>query len=148
MRVAFTFILVASNDAAFLLHAQKPPPNPCTAATCTPVFYAGLNNSQCYRIPSIVATHAGTLLAFAENRLNGCGDQGTHNLVVRRSSDDGKTWGPLVTVFEGVTPCPGCPAAVSNPNPVEVLFPNGTRAVLLMFDTMNNPSSAHHGLDM
>ena len=92
--------------------------------------------------------NGGGPVAFAENRLDGCGDQGKHNLVVRRSADEGKTWGPLVTVFEGVTPCPGCPAAVSNPNPVEVTFPNGTRAVLLLFDTMNNPSAAHHGLDM
>ena len=124
------------------------PPDPCTAATCTPVFYPGLNNSKCFRIPSIIATHTGMLLGFAENRLNGCGDQGTHALVVRRSTDNGKTWGPLITAFEGVVPCKGCPAAVSNPNPVEVLFPNGTRAVLLLFDTMKNPSAAHHGLDM
>ena len=90
----------------------------------------------------------GTLLAFAENRINGCGDQGTHNLVVRRSTDMGRTWGELITVFKGVIPCPGCPAAVSNPNPVEVTLPNSTRAVLLAFDTMNNPSASHHGLDM
>lgn len=62
--------------------------------------------------------------------------------------DDGASWGPLVTVFKGVTPCPGCPAAVSNPNPVEVKLAGGEYAVLLAFDTMNNPSPAHHGLDM
>lgn len=128
--------------------SAQPPPNPCTAAECTPIFYPGLNGSQCYRIPSIIATHRGTLLAFAENRLGGCGDQGTHNLVVRRSSDNGATWGPLITVFAGVVPCPGCPAAVSNPNPVEVTFPNGTRSILLAFDTMNNPRPWSHGLDM
>lgn len=42
----------------------------------------------------------------------------------------------------------GSVAAVSNPNPVEVRFPNGTYSILLAFDTMNNPSAAHHGLDM
>ena len=35
----------------------KPPPNPCTAANCIPVFYPGLNGSHCYRIPSIIQTH-------------------------------------------------------------------------------------------
>merc|ERR1712032_1727377 len=42
----------------------------------------------------------------------------------------------------------GCPAAISNPNPVEVLLENGSRAVLLHYDTMNNPSLKKHGLDM
>ena len=53
----------------------------------------------------------------------------------------------MITAVVGETPCPGCPAAVSNPNPVEVTFPNGTKLILLAFDTMNNPSAAHHGLD-
>ena len=60
----------------------------------------------------------------------------------------GRTWGALITVFVGVQPCPGCPAAVSNPNPLEVTLENSTRAILLAFDTMNNPSASHHGLDM
>ena len=78
-----------------------------------------------------------------------CGDNGKHHaLVMRRSADNGATWGPMSTVVEGTVPCPGCPAAISNPNPVEVEFPNGTRAILLAYDTMNNPNAAHHGLDM
>ena len=84
---------------------------------------------------------AGTLLAFAENRIKGCGDQGTHDLVLRRSSDGGETWGPLITAFVGVTPCPGCPAAVSNPNPVEVTFANGSKAVLLVRPSPTPPTS-------
>ena len=72
--------------------AARAPPNPCTGAVCTPLFYPGLNGSKCYRIPSIIATHRGTLLAFAENRLGGCGDQGAHNLVLRRSEDGGASW--------------------------------------------------------
>jgi hypothetical protein len=139
--------------ALFAFHSTRlglddgAPPNPCTHAECVPVFYSGLNGSRCYRIPSIIQTHKGTLLAFAENRLTGCGDGGQHTLVVRRSLDFGLSWGPMITAVRGETPCPGCPAAVSNPNPVEVTFPNGTRSILLAFDTMNNPSAAHHGLD-
>jgi sialidase-1 len=144
--VAFTLLNYTSTAISYVSSAT-PPSNPCTDATCVPVFYPGLNGSECYRIPTIIKTHTGTLLAFSENRLNGCGDQGTHNLVVRRSADSGHTWGPLITVVVGETPCPGCPAAVSNPNPVEVTLGNGTRALLLAFDTMNNPSAAHHGLD-
>ena len=43
--------------------APPPPPDPCTVAECTPVFYPGLNGSKCFRIPSIISTHKGTLLA-------------------------------------------------------------------------------------
>merc|ERR1712216_455529 len=87
--------------------------------------------------------------AFAENRVSDCGDDGAnHDLVVRRSHDLGQTWGPLITVKHGVAPCPACPAAISNPNPVEVKLPDGSSKILLHYDTMNNPSPAKHGLDM
>lgn len=145
MRANFLLnVLVSQEDS----ESAGLPSNPCTPASCVPVFYSGLNNSKCYRIPSIIKTHKGTLLALAESRIDGCGDQGRHDLVARRSTDLGKTWGTLITVFVGVAPCPGCPPAVSNPYPVAVTLRDGTSAVLLAFDTMNNPSSAHHGLDM
>lgn len=123
------------------------PQGPCEG--CTAVFYAGLNDSKCFRIPAVIKTHTGTLLAFAENRVHDCGDNGDHHsIVVRRSHDQGKTWGPLILVQQGKPPCKDCPPAISNPNPVEVKFPDGTYKVLLHFDTMNNPSPARHGLDM
>lgn len=82
-------------------------------------------------------------------RISDCGDNGKlHDLVLRRSTDNGQTWGPMLLVRKGTVPCSGCPAAVSNPNPVEVTFPDGSKKVLLHFDTMNNPSLARHGLDM
>lgn len=79
------------------------------------------------------------------------GDNGQeHDLVLRRSEDEGATWGDMIVVQEGQVPCPGCPAAISNPNPVEVVFPDNTSKILLHYDTMNNPSptTEHHGLDM
>lgn len=114
-----------------------------------PVFYAGLNGSKCFRIPTVLRLHSKVLLAFAENRVTDCGDNGKrHDLVLRRSTDNGATWGALILVAPGIVPCPGCPAAISNPNPVEIVRKDGTRVVLLHYDTMNNPNAQHHGLDM
>jgi len=143
-----------SRDAqvhAALVDAGCAPPSPAPAPIfpgAVPVFYPGLGGSKCFRIPTIIKTSAGTLLAFAENRETSCGDNGKHSLVLRRSLDNGTSWGAMQTVMVGPVPCPGCPAAVSNPNPVEVTLPDGRKAVLLHYDTMNNPSKAKHGLDM
>mmetsp|Transcript_22604 Transcript_22604/g.51725 ORF Transcript_22604/g.51725 Transcript_22604/m.51725 type:complete len:387 (+) Transcript_22604:59-1219(+) len=120
---------------------------PCPG--CLAVFHPGLNGSRCYRIPMILKTQAGTLLAVAENRINGCGDNGgRHDLVARRSTDNGQTWGELILVYRAQVPCPNCPDATSNPNLVEVDFHNGSSAILMHFDTLNNPDVVHHGLDM
>ena len=135
--------------------APQPPPPPsplrpgeAPCEGCTAVFYAGLNGSKCFRIPSIIKTSKGTLLAFSENRITDCGDNGPHHdLVVRRSTSNGATWGPMSIAVKGTVPCPGCPAAVSNPNPVEVKLADGSMAVLLAYDTMNNPSPTKHGMD-
>eukprot|EP00971_Amphidinium_carterae_P046118 907758-Amphidinium_carterae.1 len=55
----------------------------------------------------------------------------------------------MTTIYRGEKdPCPGCPAATSNPNPVEVKLADGSWAVLLHFDTKNTASIEHHGVDM
>lgn len=51
-----------------------------------------------FRIPTMVITNSGTILAFAEGRRNGPEDEGDIDIVLKRSTDKGKTWGPLITV--------------------------------------------------
>jgi len=77
----------------------------------TTVFHAGLANTTCYRIPSIVQTGTGTLVAFAEARVGSCGDSAVHTLASRRSTDHGKTWASVVTAAGNVKT-----ALVGNPN--------------------------------
>ncbi|MFB9832624.1 exo-alpha-sialidase [Actinoallomurus acaciae] len=55
----------------------------------------------CFRIPAIVRANDGTLLAFAEGRVNDCADSGDIDVVLKRSTDDGRTWGPLQVVLPG-----------------------------------------------
>jgi sialidase-1 len=64
------------------------------------VFVSGRGGYHTYRIPSIVRTNEGTLLAFCEGRKTGRGDHGDLDLVLRRSKDDGKTWEPMTLVYE------------------------------------------------
>lgn len=58
------------------------------------VFPPGLNGVARYRIPGIVVTPKGTILAYAEARRNDSRDYGEIEVHLRRSDDGGKTWGP------------------------------------------------------
>jgi sialidase-1 len=60
--------------------------------TQTPVYRAGEGGYHTYRIPSLLATGNGTLLAFCEGRKNSSSDTGDIDLLVKRSFDNGKTW--------------------------------------------------------
>lgn len=58
------------------------------------VFPPGLNGIARYRIPGIVVTPKGTVLAYAEARKNDSADWGEIEIHLRRSPDGGKTWEP------------------------------------------------------
>ena len=76
-----------------------------------PIFTAGEGGYHTYRIPSLIATARGTLLAFCEGRKAGRGDAGDIDLVLRRSFDGGRTWSPTQVVWDDGpntcgNPCP------------------------------------------
>ncbi len=51
-----------------------------------------------YRIPSLLKTEKGTLLARADERIEQACDWGNIGMVIRRSEDDGVTWGKRETI--------------------------------------------------
>ncbi len=55
------------------------------------VWTAGEGGYAMYRIPGLVVTAKGTLLAYCEAR-QAAGDWGNIDLLVRRSTDGGATW--------------------------------------------------------
>lgn len=76
------------------------------------VFTAGESGYTCFRIPAMLVTQSGDLLAFAEGRKNGCSDTGDIDLVMKRSGDGGKSWGPLAVIWnDGDNTC-GNPAPI------------------------------------
>jgi sialidase-1 len=62
------------------------------------IFIGGREGYPTYRIPALVVTNEGTILAFCEGRKTGIADHGNLDLVLKRSLDGGKTWGPLQVI--------------------------------------------------
>ena len=75
------------------------------------VFVSGTEGYHTFRIPAIVTTAKGTVLAFCEGRKGGGGDSGDIDIVLKRSADNGQTWSELQVVADHETntignPCP------------------------------------------
>ena len=66
----------------------------------TTVYASGTEGYHTFRIPSLIVTKNGTLLAFCEGRKTSRRDHGDLDLVLKRSSDNGETWGDLEVVYE------------------------------------------------
>lgn len=84
--------------------------SPKSSLEKTDLFLAGKGGYAHCRIPGIVVTRQGTLLAYCEARKSTRGDWGTIDVLLRRSEDGGRTWSPAEKL---VTPPPD-----AQPNPV------------------------------
>jgi sialidase-1 len=94
LTLIINFCLVACQTIQ--IHQRDTPILPQKAGiTETVVFENGQDGYQCYRIPAIVKAPNGDLLAFAEARRKDCGDFGDVEIVLKRSTDNGKSWRPL-----------------------------------------------------
>lgn len=101
----------------------------------TPVFVAGRDGYQSYRIPAIVSLANGDLLAFAEGRVDGAADFGNVDIVMKRSTDHGKTWSALkVIVDNGALQAGNSAPVVDLTDPA---YPNGR--IFLFYNTGDQP---------
>lgn len=78
------------------------------------VFKQGDNGYACFRIPAIVVANNGHILAFAEARKTSCSDTGDIDLVMKKSTNNGKSWSPLTVLFNDGNNVCGNPAPVVN----------------------------------
>src|SRR5438477_9903969 len=87
------------------------------------VFRSGESGYHTYRIPALITTKRGTLLALCEGRRRSGNDSGDIDLLLKRSFDRGKTWTKpqVIADFGGDT--------IGNPAPVEE---RKTGAILLL----------------
>lgn len=96
-------ILLAALLAAALLTAQDP--------SKLTIFEGLTGGYQGYRIPVLVMTTKGTLLAFCAARRE-LGDWADIDIAMRRSTDGGKTWSPMRIIADRGT------MTVDNPTPI------------------------------
>ena len=77
----------------------------------TDVFISGRNGYHTYRIPAVVTTKKGTVLAFCEGRKHSRSDSGDIDLILKRSGDGGETWQRRQVIWDDGSntcgnPCP------------------------------------------
>jgi len=97
----YTFLLLTVMTVPGFTSAQS---------TSQVLWQQGTGKYNNYRIPSVIVTKKGTLLAFCEGRE--AGDTGDIDILLKRSEDNGKTWsGEMVVWNDGRNTC-------GNPCPV------------------------------
>jgi len=77
------------------------------------IFKAGDDGYTLYRIPGIVVTAKGTVLAYCEARKSDRGDWGPIDIVMRRSTDGGKSWSPMQSIANVEGPKTKNPVAIA-----------------------------------
>ncbi|KUF20307.1 alpha-sialidase [Streptomyces silvensis] len=85
-------------------------------------YTARTHGYDTFRIPAVVRSGRGTLLAFAEGRRSSASDTGSIDVVLRRSTDGGCTWGPLAVVAAGRGDTRGNPAPVVDPRTGQIVL--------------------------
>lgn len=114
--------VLAALTAAAAAPAWADPPATAAPPSPTTVFQAGRDGYDTFRLPAIVRTPDSTLLAFAEGRRNSPADFGDIDLVMRRSTDSGRTWGPLRVVADHGAGKVGNPVPVADRRTGRVLL--------------------------
>ncbi len=96
---------------------------PAPSLPLVDVFVNGQDGYPAFRIPSLIKTKRGSLLAFAEGRAS-LRDHAENDIVMKRSTDGGTTWSELKLIHEDST------NALCNPTAVIV---RETGRVLMMY---------------
>ncbi|MBM3211284.1 exo-alpha-sialidase, partial [Candidatus Poribacteria bacterium] len=100
----------------------------------TKIFISDKDGYNTYRIPALIVSKKGTILAFCEGRKNSSSDSGDIDIVLKRSFDNGITWGTMELVADcGID-------TIGNPAPV-VDRDTGTIWLLLTQNLAAGPES-------
>lgn len=95
------------------------------------VFVAGQDGYHTYRIPAVVVSATGAILAFCEGRRDSQGDQGVIDLLLKRSTDCGLSWSAQQVVYRDRSE-----PDITIGNPCPIVDPDS--AVIHLLFTRNN----------
>jgi len=109
------------------------------AITEQSIFVGGEAGYPRMRIPALLTTSSGTLLAFCEARYGGDGDH--TDMVLKRSFDNGQTWTDLQVIIAG--DYYGSDHAMMEPCP---MLDEDTDTIWLLFNYVNHDNSAENKL--
>lgn len=98
----------------------------------TTVFKSGADGYESYRIPAIIRLYNSDILAFAEGRMHSSSDFGNIDIVMKKSTDSGKTWSALKLIADNDSLQAGNPAPVVDEKDGKVF---------LFYNTGNQPES-------
>ena len=106
----------------------------------TDVYVSGQDGYHTYRIPALLVSKAGTLLAFCEGRKNSASDHGDIDLMLKRSEDAGQTWSEQQIVYEEgdtaeITIGNPCPVVDQDTGTIWLTFCRDNRDVLITNST-------------
>ena len=97
---------------AFLLTLAHPAFSQVARPAGDAIFVSGEGGYHTYRIPALAVSKDGTVLAFCEGRKGGSSDRGKIDLLLKRSSDRGKTWSDFQVVWDDKDNTCGNPCVV------------------------------------
>jgi len=87
------------------------------------IFTSGQEGYHTFRIPSLIVSTTGVILAFCEGRVESHSDYGNIDLVLKRSFDNGLTWDSLQVIWDdGINTCGNPCVVVDNSDKTIWLF--------------------------
>jgi len=114
--------------------SQRPrqPGSPSIASKV--LFRAGDRGYACYRIPALVTTKRGTILALCEARKHSGSDSGDIDVALRRSLDGGRTWTDMQIIADDGAHTMGNPCPVVDASDGVIWLPicRDNKRVLMM----------------
>ncbi len=106
------------------------------------VWQSGADGYHTYRIPAVLVAPSGDLLAFCEGRVNNAKDHGNLDLLQKRSTDGGRTWGERAVIHEEggdaeITIGNPCPVVDRSTGAIWMPLTRNNDRVLMMHSTDN-----------
>lgn len=106
--ISIALLMIGLRNFSFAANAAEDSP----ALELSDVFVSGEGGYHTYRIPAMVVSTHGTVLAFCEGRKNSRSDTGNIDLLLRRSTDNGRTWSATQIVWSDAENTCGNPTPV------------------------------------